>query len=177
MSAERARTDLGSLLACVTDEWEFAIDIASRAGINPRTAGPRLRALRAEGLVVSAFDSVARKDRYRRGLKAPLVVDEHDRDLRDIRRCVHSLAGALDCVRESIRPAVSGLGGIMDGGLPEILALVRRALPGDDAQDHKSLCRGYQTLALLRREEETGQRDPQAWAEDPEVFCKREWAR
>ena len=67
-------SDLGPLLAAVTDEWQTGLTIARRAGINPRTAGPRLGALRREGMVVTSTASSARGVRlYRRGPNAPPV--------------------------------------------------------------------------------------------------------
>lgn len=65
--------DLGPLLAAVTFEWERGKTIAARAGINSRTAGPRLASLERQGFVVSSIDKEARVALYRRGPKAPPV--------------------------------------------------------------------------------------------------------
>ena len=43
--------------------------------------------------------------------------------------------------------------------------------PVDQSHDrYKAYARGYQTVVLLRREEETGERDPAAWKQDPVEF-------
>lgn len=68
------RTDLGPLLAAVTDEWERGLVIAERAGIDSRTAGPRLAALEREGMVAASWtDKHGGVRLYRRGPKAPAV--------------------------------------------------------------------------------------------------------
>jgi hypothetical protein len=69
-------TDLGPLLEAVTDEWERGKTIAQRAGIDSRTAGPRLATLVRQGFVVASDNPTPRtnNDRvkvYRRGPKAP----------------------------------------------------------------------------------------------------------
>jgi hypothetical protein len=63
----------GGLLAAVTDEWERGKVIAERAGIDSRTAGPRLASLERQGLVVSSMNRKARVALYRRGPNAPPV--------------------------------------------------------------------------------------------------------
>lgn len=65
--------DLGPLLAAVTDEWERGKTIAERAGIDSRTAGPRLAVLERQGFVASSWDRKARLTIYRRGPNAPPV--------------------------------------------------------------------------------------------------------
>lgn len=66
--------DLGPLLAAVTDEWERGMTIAERAGIDSRTAGPKLAALEREALVATSWtDKHGGVRLYRRGPNAPAV--------------------------------------------------------------------------------------------------------
>jgi hypothetical protein len=71
-------TDLGPLLAAVTDEWERGKTIAARAGMDSRTAGPRLAALERGGFVKSKGTPWDGPDRgvklYRRGPNAPPLI-------------------------------------------------------------------------------------------------------
>lgn len=69
------------LLEAVTDEWERAIVIADRAGVDRRGAGQKLGALVKQGLVVSSRAHSGRDRRagervylYRRGPGAPVAM-------------------------------------------------------------------------------------------------------
>ena len=64
--------DLGRLLAAVRDDWERGKVIAERAGIDSRTAGPRLASLVRDGFVAESWTDRHRGVRlYRRGPAAP----------------------------------------------------------------------------------------------------------
>lgn len=72
-------TDLGPLLAAVTDEWERGLVIAERAGIDSRTLGQRMLRLIREGLVEKSWtDKYGGVTLYRRGPNAPPVVTPAD---------------------------------------------------------------------------------------------------
>lgn len=80
-----SRVDLGPLLACVTDEWEPAITIADRAGIDRRTAGQKLGSLARDGMVAYHDNRALRARVYRRGPHAPAVITPRDNALAALR--------------------------------------------------------------------------------------------
>lgn len=99
-SAPRLRSgDLGPLLAAVRDDWERGKVIAERAGIDSRTAGPRLAALAREGLVATSWTERHGGVRlYRRGPKAegiPRLPTEHEA-LLSVERAARELDALFD---------------------------------------------------------------------------------
>lgn len=100
-------------------------------------------------------------------------------DLRELRRCLLSTQGMLEAICDHM-PAgtnVSALRAHIEGGAPEMFTLIDRAIAGlggpsrdDDQSCAKSMTRGYQVAVLMRREEATGERDPEAWRQDPDEF-------
>lgn len=106
-------TDLGPLLAAVTDEWERGRDICQRAGIDPRTGGQKLGALERDGFVVSTRNFNPRNvgDRvmvYRRGPKAPPLILPPTAE-----QVLDGLRGKLDAIKLDNRVGKYG-GGYMD---------------------------------------------------------------
>ena len=98
-------------------------------------------------------------------------------DKRELRRCAYSLLGALTAIMERVADgeAAVALGGIVEGGYPGFLEVLDR-VTGETERPPKSFNRGYQGIVLLAREEETGERNPEAWKQDPDEFmaCLRE---
>jgi hypothetical protein len=101
--------------------------------------------------------------------------------VREIRRCLLSHLGTLEAICEEMPPGPNGfiLRATIEGGMPEILDLADdavHALSGPsrdcDLTLDKSFARGFQVAVLMRREEETGQRDAAAWKQDPDEFME-----
>jgi hypothetical protein len=102
--------------------------------------------------------------------------------VREIRRCLLSELGTLEAICEAMPQGANAhvLRAHIEGGLPEVIDLADdavHALHGPardmDSGTDKSFARGFQVAVLMRREEETGERDREAWQEDPDVFMQR----
>lgn len=98
-------------------------------------------------------------------------------------RGVYSELGALEAICDELPEGPTGgrLRGYIEHGIPEAIPIAERALRDaglepDEAVANKTYARGYQTMVLLRREEEAGERDPEAWKQDPEEFMAEERA-
>lgn len=101
--------------------------------------------------------------------------------VREIRRCLLSELGMLEAICEDMPQGANAhvLRAHIEGGLPETLALADDAVhalcgPSRDADldTAKSFARGFQVAVLMRREEETGERDADAWQQDPDDFME-----
>lgn len=73
--ARRAPVDLGPVLNAVTNDWEPGKVIAQRAGIDPKTGGPRLAALAREGKVEYQHDEDLDVRVYRLARDLPSTVE------------------------------------------------------------------------------------------------------
>lgn len=73
--ARRAPVDLAPVLNAVTNDWEPGKVIAQRAGIDPKTAGPRLAALAREGKVEYQHDEGLDVRVYRLARDLPTSVE------------------------------------------------------------------------------------------------------
>lgn len=102
-----------------------------------------------------------------------------DATAREIRRCLLSELGMLEAICEAMPQGANAhiLRAHIEGGLPEILSLADDAVhalsgPSRDADldTAKSFARGFQVAVLMRREEETGEHDADAWQQDPDDF-------
>lgn len=72
--ARRTPVDLAPVLEAVTNDWEPGKVIAQRAGIDPKTAGPRLAALERQGEVEYQQDAELDVWVYRRKRNLPATV-------------------------------------------------------------------------------------------------------
>lgn len=103
----------------------------------------------------------------------PTTVAAVDPRLTEIRSNLLSHLGMLEAICEAMPVCVQGreLRGVIEGGFPEVMDLVER-VAGRTPEGDQSFHRGYQVMVLMRREEETGVRDPGAWAQHPADFMR-----
>lgn len=89
----------------------------------------------------------------------------------ELRRCIYSLTGQLEAICDSLPQCSEGmvLRAIIEGGMPEMTNLADKVV-GDNHAPEKSCARGYQVSVLSIREERSGERDPEAWQQDPDEF-------
>jgi hypothetical protein len=102
----------------------------------------------------------------------------------EIGRCVHSLSGSLEAIADGLPEGsvqAVELAGLIDGGLPALVALVMAAIADagaelPDDRREKSMARGYQSILLLRREGAGEDVSREEWREDPLAFMERQRA-
>lgn len=103
--------------------------------------------------------------------------DEGKPPIWEVWRSLWSIMGALDAICDELPEGPTGgrLRAELEHGIPEILPFAERALRDagvepDQAVSDKSFARGFQVMVLLRREEESGERDSEAWKQPPDEF-------
>jgi hypothetical protein len=100
-------------------------------------------------------------------------------ELERLWRQLHTVSGQLTAICDDMPKGRHGveLRAVVDEGWVELTALTREALLEAGVEPNMEataghLARGYQTVVLLRREEDTGAHDVEAWRQDPREFMR-----